>query len=173
MLITLLLFTAYLTCQFGGVAHGSGKHRSEITNENAEIALRWWFFCEIFYACSTSVLKVAIGLFLLRITVQPIHIWLIRIIMVASIVLGITYAFVILFQCNPISFWWDLSINAHGTCLSPEAVLYTSYVVSSLNSVADWFFGLLPFLIVKDLQMKFRLKAIVATILGFAAMCVF
>lgn len=35
----LVLFTAYLTCQLGGVAHGTGQHRSALTDANAQIAL--------------------------------------------------------------------------------------------------------------------------------------
>ena len=45
----------------------------------------------------------------------------------------------------------------------------TSYVVSALNSVADWVFGLLPIFMVKDLQMHRHQKVVVAVILGFAA----
>jgi len=45
-----------------------------------------------------------------------------------------------------------------------------TYVVSVLNSVADWTFGLLPFFIVRKLQMKKQTKVLVVSILGFAAL---
>lgn len=77
---------------------------------------------------------------------------------------------VVLFQCSPVSYWWDLDTSHTGTCISPNAVLYTTYVVSSLNSAADWVFGAIPIFIVKDLQMQRKTKVLVATILGFAAM---
>lgn len=154
----------------GGIAHGTGKHRDQLTDRDAEIALRFWFFCEIFYTLSTSLLKVAIGFFLLRITINPIHVWIIRLIMLASVVLGVAYCCVCLFQCHPISYWWDLNPNHHGTCISASFVADTTYVVSALNAVADWVFGTLPIFIVKDLQMKTSSKVIVATILGFAAL---
>lgn len=35
----LTLFTAYLACQLGGVAYGTGQHRSAITDADAQIAL--------------------------------------------------------------------------------------------------------------------------------------
>ncbi|KAK8192660.1 hypothetical protein M8818_007832 [Zalaria obscura] len=44
-----------------------------------------------------------------------------------------------------------------------------SDIPSSLNSTADWVFGTIPILIVRDLQMNLKTKAIVATLLGFAA----
>jgi len=170
MVVTLLFFTVYLVCQIGGVMHGTGQHRSAITDANAQIALRYWFFCEISFTLATSMLKIAIGLFLLRITVDRTHIWIIRIIMIGSIVTGFIYTFILLFQCQPISYWWTLSPDAKGKCVSPSLEVVVFYVVSALNSLADWTFGILPFFIVKDLQMKKSLKAVVATILGFAAM---
>lgn len=172
MLITLFFFTAYMVCQFGGVAHGTGQHRSAITDENAQIALRYWFFCELFYTLTTSTLKISIGLFLMRITVSRPHIWIIRSIMIASAVVGVVYCFIVLFQCQPTSYWWDLTPGAKGKCLNPSLEANTLYVVSALNSLADWVFGILPFFVVKDLQMKTSLKVVVATILGFAAMYV-
>lgn len=39
MCSVVLLFTAYLSCQLGGLLHGTGQHRSAITDENAQIAL--------------------------------------------------------------------------------------------------------------------------------------
>lgn len=172
MLVTLALYTAYLSCQLGGATHGTGKRRAAITDENAQIALRYWFFCEIFYTLATSVLKIAIGFFLLRITIIPFHVWTIRLIMIASALLGVAYCLVVILQCQPVSYWWDLNPDHHGTCLSASLVTDATYVVSALNSAADWIFGVLPIFIVKDLQMKTSVKVIVCSIIGFAAMYV-
>lgn len=169
MVATLCFYTAYLSCQLGGAAHGTGRHRGALTDANAQKALRYWFFCEVFYPLATSVLKIAVGLFLLRITIIPVHIWIIRIIMTASGVLGIGCTCLVIFQCKPISFWWDLDPNHSGTCLSPTLVTNFTYVVSALNSFADWTFGTLPIFIVKDLQMKKHMKIVVASVIAFAA----
>ncbi|KAJ4991719.1 hypothetical protein SVAN01_02834 [Stagonosporopsis vannaccii] len=169
MVLTLVFFTAYLACQIGGAVHGSGQHRENITDDAAETALRFWFFCEVFYTISTSIFKIAIGLFLLRITIHPIHIWIIRIIMAVAAVVGVAYTLLVIFQCNPIHFWWDLDPTHTGTCLSASLVMYFTYAVSALNSFADWTFGILPIFVVKDLQMKRRVKVIVSGIIGLAA----
>lgn len=131
--------------------------------------MQYWFFCELFYTLATSMLKIAIGLFFLRIANNKWHILIIKAIMYCSAVLGVTYFCIVLFQCHPISFWWDLDPNHHGHCLSASVMADASYVVSALNSVADWVFGLLPIFIVKDLQMHHHQKVVVAFILGFAA----
>jgi hypothetical protein len=170
MVVTLCFFTVYLACQIGGAVHGTGQHREALTDANAQIALSYWFLCEIFYTISTSMLKIAVGFFLLRITIVPYQVWIVRIIMVVSGIVGTTYTFLVIFQCDPISFWWDLDPTHTGTCLSPAFVTNFTYVVSGLNSFADWTFGILPILIVKDLQMKRRVKVVVSSVIALAAM---
>jgi hypothetical protein len=170
MVVTLLFFTGYLASQIGGAVHGTGVRREKLSDEQAQTALHFWFFCEIFYTLSTCMLKIAVGFFLLRITVAPMHIWLIRFIMVVSAIVGVAYTSVVIFQCKPISFWWDLNPNHTGTCLSGTLVMNFTFVVSGLNAFADWVFAMLPVLIVKDLHMKKRMKVVVAGVIALAAM---
>lgn len=172
MVATLAFFTAYLICQLGGAVHGTGQHRSELTDEAAQTALHFWYFCEIFYTISTCLLKLAVGMFLLRITVHPWHIWIIRMIMIVAGFVGVGYTALVLAQCRPMSYWWDLDPTHEGKCLDASLVMIFTFVVSALNSFADWTFGILPVLIVKDLQMKKRLKIIVSCVIGLAAMYV-
>ncbi|KAI4717411.1 integral membrane protein [Aureobasidium sp. EXF-10727] len=169
MIITLLLFTAYLSCQAAAVTHGIGRHRKDIPQDALPIGFAAWMFAEIFYTLSASVLKVAVGLFLERITQNKVHIVMLRIMMAATLLVGTVYFFVALFQCTPISFYWDFSPNAKGHCISPMVLVVISYVASVLNGAADFFFGILPIFIVKDLNMRKNTKIVVAAILGFAA----
>lgn len=96
------------------------------------------------------------------------HIWIIRAIMLFAAVFGGAFFFVIVFQCWPISNWWDLD-PSHKHCINPSVVIALTYGVSALNVVADWTLGLLPIFIVKDLQMSSRQKRLVAVILSIAA----
>ncbi|USP75452.1 uncharacterized protein yc1106_02726 [Curvularia clavata] len=169
MVVTLLFFTGYLVSQIGGAVHGSGVRRVNLTDEAAETALHFWFFCEIFYTLSTCMLKISVGFFLLRITIVPMHIWLIRLIMVVSGIVGIAYTSVVIFQCKPISYWWTLNPDAPGRCLSPTLVMNFTFVVSGLNAFADWVFATLPVLIVQGLNMKKRMKVVVASVIALAA----
>ncbi|KAI5211860.1 hypothetical protein AUEXF2481DRAFT_36791 [Aureobasidium subglaciale EXF-2481] len=169
MIVTLLLFTGYLSCQAAAVTHGIGRYRKDIPDDHLPIGFAAWMFAEVFYTASASVLKVAVGLFLERITQNKVHILIIRIMMAATMLIGTIYLFVALFQCTPISFYWDFSPNAKGHCISPMVLVVISYCASVLNGAADFFFGILPIFIVKDLNMKRNTKIVVACILGFAA----
>lgn len=53
--------------------------------------------------------------------------------------------------------------------MGPAIVLGTSYTSATLNSIADWTFGILPYFVVKDLDLPHKQKVLVAIILGFAA----
>ena len=80
------------------------------------------------------------------------------------------YTALVIFQCKPISYWWDLDPTHEGKCLSASLVMIFTFVVSGLNAFADWCFAILPVLIVKDLQMKKRMKFIVSGVISLAAM---
>jgi hypothetical protein len=122
----------------------------------------------LFYILSSSWLKIAVGFFLLRVAIKRTHIWIIRFTMAGTTLFGATYFLLAIFQCKPISAWWKQT-PGYGTCLGPEIVLATSYTSATLNSIADWTFGILPYFIVKDLDLPHKQKWLVAIILGFAA----
>lgn len=113
-------------------------------------------------------MKVSVGVFLLRIATKRTHIWIIRIIMLGTSLFGGAYFLLAIFQCKPVSAWWKHS-PGYGSCMGPALVLGTSYTSATLNSIADWTFGILPYFIIKDLDMPRKQKVMVSIILGFAA----
>lgn len=88
--------------------------------------------------------------------------------MIVTIVFGTSFFFVVLTQCNPIRGFWTLDPH-DAKCMNVSALNALTYTISSLNVIADWVFGLLPFWIVKDLKMSVRQKRLVAALLAFAA----
>jgi len=114
-------------------------------------------------------LKVAVGLVLRRFTTNRVHIWIIWILCAATILVCTVYFFIALFQCSPISYWWDLDPTSKGSCISPYPLMITSYAASALNSLADWCFGILPIFIVRRLHVRRHTKYVVGGILSFAA----
>lgn len=131
--------------------------------------VQFWFFCEVFYILATVAMKVAIGLFILRVATKPLHIWIVRIVMAATVVFGGAFDFIVVFQCWPIRSFWTLNPN-DGHCISVNILMGLTYGISALNVVADWTFAILPAFVVKDLQMSRRQKGMVAGILALAAL---
>jgi hypothetical protein len=88
--------------------------------------------------------------------------------MALTILFGPILFFVFTFQCAPVSAFWSLE-PAKGKCLDTTVLVGLVFAISGLNVVADWTFGLLPFWIVKDLQIPLRQKRLVIGLLAFAA----
>lgn len=88
--------------------------------------------------------------------------------MILTVLFGPTLFFVFLFQCNPVRAFWTLDPH-DGKCLDTTVLVALVFAISGLNVIADWTFGLLPFWIVKDLQIPLRQKRLVVGLLAFAA----
>ncbi|OTB01368.1 hypothetical protein M426DRAFT_14531 [Hypoxylon sp. CI-4A] len=169
MVVTQVFFTAYLIGQLGGWKNGTGKHRSDLSPENNTTALHFWFVCEVTYVITATIVKLSVGVFLLRLCIIKWHTWLLRILMIASVILGTAYEFVVLFQCQPISTFWEEAPGTVGKCLENDPVVITTYIASIMNCFADWAFGILPMFIVWSLNMRKKTRIMVMGILGFAS----
>ncbi|PSK42596.1 hypothetical protein B9Z65_4510 [Elsinoe australis] len=162
-------FLSYLICQLGGVRYGTGRRIDDLEREDAQQALHYWFVCEVFYAPATTLLKVSVGLFLLRITVSKIQIWIIRIFIAGSLLFGTFYFFLIIFQCTPVSFWWDLNPDSQGKCINATAFAICAYIISALNTAADFVFAILPMFLVWNTSMNRKTRALVCSLLGLGS----
>ena len=167
--------------------HGAGRHIRDVEPQDVEKALQvrfstsparipivltipqFWYLAELFYVLSNCMLKIALGIFLLRVASKKAHVWIIRLLMIGTIVFGTSYFFLMLLQCNPISQFWTVSPSSP-KCMNPKIITSTTYVASGITAFADWTFGILPFFIVWDLKMARKAKFMVAGILAFAAM---
>lgn len=165
--------------------YGTGQHRWELSDHDASTALlvnptwplttyhtltlpQFWYLCELLYVLSNCTLKIALGIFYLRIAMKTWHVWSIRILMIGTVVFGTVYFFLVMLQCLPISEFW-LNHPASSKCIPQAATTGITYALGAVNAFADWSFGILPFFIVWDLQMNIRTKMLVAGILAFAA----
>jgi hypothetical protein len=115
------------------------------------------------------MLKVALCAFLLRFAVEPIHVWLLRALIIGCTVFGIVQEGMLLFQCRPISTFWTVKPNSE-FCVNPRFILVAVYTAASLNAIVDWTVGILPYFIVRSLKLPSRTKFLVVCILAFAAM---
>ncbi|KAF2465639.1 uncharacterized protein BDR25DRAFT_295297 [Lindgomyces ingoldianus] len=134
----------------------------------ATIALIFWYLCELLYVLSNCTLKIALGIFYLRVAVQRWHTWVIKLLMTGTVFFGGCYFFMAAFQCIPVSEFWN-NHPASSRCIPKAPTTGITYALSAVNAFADWSLGILPFFIVLDLQMNLKTKFMVAGILAFAA----
>lgn len=112
--------------------------------------------------------KTSIGFFLLRVTVEQIYIWIIYSAMAITVVTGIVFFFVTVLQCSPVSYFWGRAVGAHGQCLDMEIIIGLTYFYSAVSALCDFTFGLLPIVMLWNLNMSRSTKIAIAPILSMA-----
>lgn len=172
--LSLALFTFYCAFVLDGVHYGTGRHLTEIHNfENLIIAIKAWWIAEIGYVSTTTVLKLSIGFFLLRVCVKRFQRNIIYAVLGVVTLYSVGYFLLIIFQCRPTSFFWNKYDFFHpmkGKCVGPSVIAGSTYTHSALSAIADWTLGILPIFLVWDLNMNPRTKVSVAVILALGAL---
>ncbi|KAJ0159793.1 hypothetical protein CTA2_9097 [Colletotrichum tanaceti] len=169
MIGLMLIFTVYLITQIQSVRYGTGRHRVDLSPENYRDALMHWYICELLYIISTCLLKISIGYFLLRVSIRRTHVWILRLLMLATVLFGSTYFFMVMVQCRPVSTFWEESPRVEGKCFSNRVLLNMAYTASICNCLADWGFGILPLFIGWSLSLPKRTRFLAFGVLSFAA----
>ncbi|KAF2734995.1 hypothetical protein EJ04DRAFT_601935 [Polyplosphaeria fusca] len=157
----------FATCAICGIHYGTGRHMADLSPEAIFLAMRYWWLCYIAYCLTMICAKISIGLFLLRVTVSPIHRWIIYINMFLTALTGTVFFFVTLLQCHPISFFWNRSIEG-GSCVDVEVIIALTFLYSAISAICDFTFGILPIFLVWGLNMSRRMKLMLIPLLSMA-----
>jgi hypothetical protein len=203
------LFTISVVIQMLSVVHGVGHHMWELSRHEARTALfvgtylvisirllihsQYCYLYEIFYVLVGVGLKIALGIFYLRIAIDRWQILLIKFIIFSSAIFGFVCLFLVVFQCIPgksiplyrlcsaslatnaepriVSTFW-LIYPANDQCIPIPAQSGITYALNAMNACTDWILGTLPFFMVRSLNLTFTTKMLVAGILAFAAVYV-
>ena len=133
-------------------------------------AMKWWFLCYPTYGGTMFFAKLSISWFLLRVTVRRIHRWIVYTAAIVTCASCVCYFFVALFQCSPISYYWDKQSQT-GTCIDIQIVIWLVYLYSGFAVISDFTFALLPAWVVSHLNMKKNMKIAVIILMGMG--CVY
>jgi len=167
MIISLLVFTVFCSCQLAGIHYGMGRHNVDVAAPDVAQALKYQILCEIFYFADTALIKLSIGFLLRRITPNGAKVYR-NILYVSMAVLSlwsiITFC-IALFQCSPVYTAWDKS-TGKGHCLKPKAIADVGYAFSAMDILFDWMFALLPVPMLWDIKMSLQVKLSLILILG-------
>ena len=118
-------------------------------------------------------IKLSLGIFFLRITVDRIQRRIIYAVIAISVSFGTIYFFFIVFQCGaPIqgATFWERFISRK--CVPPSAVLAMGYTHALLNAITDVTLAVLPIGLVRKAKLHPHQKIIVGGILVIGAMYV-
>ena len=112
--------------------------------------------------------KISIGIFLRRLVFERPHKWIIYGTLTISIVPGLTFFFVSLFQCNPISLFWDT--EQKGRCLSPNIVVALAITYSVFAVISDLSFVIFSIYLIWGLTMKVRARVALVLLISMGCM---
>ncbi|KAF5005915.1 hypothetical protein FDECE_7673 [Fusarium decemcellulare] len=163
MLVGTVFFILYNSFSTAGVTYGTGRHHSDLSDEQIHKAMMCWWFCYLWYACAMISTKISIGWFLLRVTTSKIHRWVIYIAMASTAFSGTVFFFVTLFQCSPISFFWNKAQD--GKCVNVEVIIALATLYSVTAVISDFIFAILPGIIVWKLQLHKKTKVMLIPLL--------
>ncbi|KAF2274319.1 uncharacterized protein EI97DRAFT_125978 [Westerdykella ornata] len=200
MTIAMLLAAAVFACFKIETDHGLGKHFMVLlgTDPAGYMQLsKVLYVHSILIMVAISTVKISIGFFLLRLsTSKPFHRFLF-VIMVFIVVLTISCAMTLIFQCVPVQAAWDMSLRPPplgtgdakcysmavfrnlglmNSCMmfpppsSPSRLWMESDVHPAFNIVTDVLFATIPVPLIWRLQLNLRTKF---TLIGILSLGLF
>ncbi len=170
-----VLYVAYTTFALLAVHYGVGKDIVDLPPLDRPKAMMWRWIGTYLYIVISALLKVVVGLFLLRICSherwQRITLWA----MIGIVtVYNLFFIFLAIFACSPVEYQWTAfaPVPPAGKCNSNLAGIIPSYVAVFLNVLADWILPLLPARLVWKTKMEMRKKISVCAVIALGSMYV-
>ncbi|KAJ5908120.1 hypothetical protein N7495_000802 [Penicillium taxi] len=171
MVLAMLCYVMFCACEIGGTRYGTGYKFENIEPADGVVAMKYWWLCEIAYCFASVFCKISVCVFLMRITIKRIHIWILYLAMVFTCIAGLIFMFLMLLQCHPISYFWNRVFQdptIPGYCISIDVIITMTYVYSAFSAMCDFTVGILPIFLVKSLHMKKQAKLAIIGILSMA-----
>ncbi|TPR11363.1 hypothetical protein CAN33_0048340 [Aspergillus niger] len=163
MVLTMALSLAGFAVIIPEVIYGAGRHTVYVEN-TASIATHLNFATQGIYMWAIGLVKISIGLFLLRFAPRrgyKIFIWVVIVIMLLyTMICFLT----LMFECKDIRTIWDENVKSQ--CFTSTQLLELSYTNTGLNILTDIIFAILPAIMLRHLQVNWRVKASLVCILG-------
>lgn len=153
----------------GIIIGGTGKHITELTIGETYLGLKTWLISEVMYAPLSAMVRTSVALFLLRVANKPIHRWIVLVDLFVVWVVSVVFLFIVLFQCNPPSYFYNQALGAKGHCMDIEVVPNAVIAHSVIGAACDLVFAGLPVAMLWNVQLNKRTKIVVALLLGMGA----
>ncbi|KAK2039456.1 hypothetical protein LZ31DRAFT_84940 [Colletotrichum somersetense] len=167
MIVAAIFFILFVSSALTGVHYGTGRHREDLSTEDWESAMMYWWYCYLWYCLAMIASKISIGYFLLRITVRKVDIWIIYIVMMLTVCTGVVFFFVTLLQCQPISYFWNQS-SQNGHCVPMDVIIALTFLYSAFSVICDFTFAILPIVLIWKLKMNRQTKLALVPVMAMA-----
>lgn len=127
-----------------------------------------WYYGEIFYIINTTVVRLAVAAFLLRVIVKTTHRRLVFGLSVLNCIFNLYYLIFTIFQCAPVDGFWTRYKGAAVKCHS-QISADSTFAASAIGAAIDWVFGILPLFMLWQTNLNVRKKLALGLIMGMGA----
>ncbi|KAK8101503.1 hypothetical protein PG999_011877 [Apiospora kogelbergensis] len=159
MMIAHVFFTMFCACNIAGVHYGIGRHEDALLAVDRTEARQLWWLNYIWYGGTMMFSKISISVFLLRVTINRYHTWIVWGIIVLTAGGCGAFIMVTMFQCAPISaFWEDPQGAGRTSCIHGNVLRDLAYIYSGGTLLVDLILVVLPLMIVWNLKMGLKTK---------------
>lgn len=122
------------------------------------------------YLVTQMAIKHSISLMLLRFAVEDYQKKVIHFVTFLVHAMSIALIALVLLQCIPLSFFWTRATgDTNGRCLDPNVAARAAYVYSGTIVIYDVTMALLPWLMVRKLQLDLRTRLMVTVVLALGS----
>ena len=161
--------TSIPACTFAILAtqYGLGTPDSELNDElraRASLYLSYWL---VSYTVSTNLAKTGIAAALLRLTTLRRYRYPIYAIMVSTPLFVLGMIVVMVYTCRPLGAQFDPDL---GPCPTRHFMADFSYAFTGVTVTLDWACAIIPYLLLRDLQMLLRTKISLLALLTFGGL---
>ncbi|KAH6648711.1 hypothetical protein BKA67DRAFT_538730 [Truncatella angustata] len=125
------------------------------------------FLWQTFFLSGFVFIKCSICLTLLRIAVISWHKTTLWVLIAVTSVSSVFVTFYVLLQCRPIPAAWG---EVEGTCADNTITVAITFIISALNLITDVTTAVLPFLMLRHVQMSRQKKNAVVAILSLGVL---
>ncbi|KAI5840097.1 hypothetical protein DFP73DRAFT_197025 [Morchella snyderi] len=131
-----------------------GMHVWDIVADYGTLALKMDFANQLVYHPILALTKISILVFYYRLSVSGAFRQTVMALIIINVALTVSIFFADFFQCSPINYIWDKSIEG-GKCIDTKAFFISS---AALNIVSDFVVLLLPIPMVWKLKINMKKK---------------
>ena len=126
----------------------------------------YMLYSQVLYGASMPLAKASVVFMLLRFTTDKKYRWTLYIMQFIATVMALIGIFASLLYCRPVQAYWNPFL---GKCGDFMAVVRIGYAWTAVGIMTDLTCSILPWFVVRKLQMSWRTKASVMLILGLSS----
>ncbi|RYN61063.1 hypothetical protein AA0114_g858 [Alternaria tenuissima] len=165
MVVAIPLFIVSTMGMLGIAFTGGGKRDNELTADEKQTAMFWWFIMQTMFCLAAIPVKWAICFTLLRIANgKKAYEWSIYAIMAAVAAVMASTTIYEFFHCTPIAMNWRAVEG--GSCKAQSNITGFSFALSAVSIFSDWFCAIIPIPLLWNVQIDFRVKISIIALLG-------